>query len=223
MSDFWLIVLVSAFTGIISLDRSAVGQFQLSRPVVAAPILGFLCGCPVEGVAAGLVFELLFLDSLPVGSFIPDQALFPALLAVLMVKMDGAAAALPAAIVVALPSLFLDRLADRYWRRGNERTFRKANVYLRLGRVKLAEGLHRVAILRTGLYNMLAFLLSCVVLIPVYMLIMDRISGFPELFSSAGMVPFLVGLAALTASHVQGRGWIGFAIGLTFGIVAGIG
>lgn len=222
MADLYLIVLVSIFVGIIAVDRAAAGQFQFSRPIVAAPMLGILTGCLVEGVIAGLVFELIFLDSLPVGAYIPDQALFPALLAVLMVKVDGAADALPAAIVLALPSLFLDRFADRRWRRINERTFRKAKVYLRLGRADLAERLHRLSILRAALYHMAAFLVSCAVLIPVYRLIVDGDGGFQGIFLAVGIVPFLVGLAALTASHVKGKGWIGFAIGLAFGALAGI-
>jgi PTS system mannose-specific IIC component len=221
ISSILLIVLASAFTGFIILDRAAFGQFLISRPIVAAPLLGFLSGCPVEGIIAGLVFELLFLNSLPVGSFIPDQALFPALLSVLMVKIDGGLTAMPAAVIVALPSLFLDRLADRRWRRRNERAFHKAEVYIRLGRADLAERLHRIAILRAGLYNMLAFLLSCVFLIPLYSLVLGRFNGIPVLFSSTGMVPFLAGLAALTVGHVQGTRWIGFGIGLALGITVG--
>jgi len=222
MNPLLLILLASVFAGIISIDRAAFGQFQLSRPVVAAPLLGLFLGYFTEGVVIGLVFELLFLDSLPVGSFIPNQALFPALLAVVMVGTGQAQGALPTAIVVSLPSLIADRWADMRWMRGNEKIFNKAEVYVRLGRSDLAEMQHRLGILKAGVYHFAAFFFSCVLLVPVFGIAVSKIPGLPGLLAVAAAVPFLTGLAALSANRLQNRGWIGFAVGLSFGVLTGL-
>jgi mannose/fructose/N-acetylgalactosamine-specific phosphotransferase system component IIC len=223
MDAVWLIILSSVFAGVISIDQAAFGQFQFSRPIVAAPLLGLLLNCPAEGVVVGLVFELLFLSSLPVGSFIPDQALFPALVAVVMIGTDEMNGVLPVAIVLALPSFIMNRWADRRWRRSNERAFYKAEVYVRLGRVDLAEMVHRLAILRAGFYHMIGFLLSCAVLVPVHRLIVKGTGGFSGILVAVALVPFFTGLAALTADHARGRGWAGLAVGMIAGVLAGLG
>jgi mannose/fructose/N-acetylgalactosamine-specific phosphotransferase system component IIC len=223
MGTVWVIILSSFFAGLISIDRAAFGQFQFSRPVVAAPLLGLLLGYPAEGVITGLVFELLFLSSLPIGSFIPFQALFPALLAVVMIRADGTNGILPAAIILALPSVAMDRLADIRWMRSNERAFNKAEIYVRLGRADLAEMVHRLAILRAGVYHAAAFLFSAAILVPAYSLTVRGMGGFSGILATAALVPFFTGLAALTADHNKGKGWIGFAVGMVIGVLGGLG
>lgn len=216
------ILVASVFAGVISIDLAAFGQFQLSRPVVAASLLSLLLGCPAEGVVVGLIFELLFLDSLPVGSFIPDQALFPALTAVVIVGVGQAPGVLPVAVIVAIPSLAASRWADTQWRRSNERIYNKAEIYLRLGRSDLAEMQHRFAVLRAGFFHFLAFLFSCSILVPVCGIVVKGIPGSPAFLTVAAAVPFLTGLAALSADRVRRRGWIGFAVGLSFGVLTGL-
>jgi len=216
------ILLASVFAGVISVDLAAFGQFQLSRPVVASSLLGLLLGCPAEGVVVGLIFELLFLDSLPVGSFIPDQALFPALTAVVIIGVEQIPGILPAAVIVSLPSLAANRWADTQWRRKNERAFNRAEVYVRLGRSDLAEMQHRFALMRAGFFHFVAFLFSCSILVPVCGIVVKGIPYSAAFLTAAAAVPFLTGLAALSADRVRKRGWIGFAVGLSFGVLTGL-
>lgn len=52
---------------VVSLDGTSVAQTMISRPLVAAPLAGWLAGSLEAGLAAGFFLELLYLPVLPVG------------------------------------------------------------------------------------------------------------------------------------------------------------
>jgi mannose/fructose/N-acetylgalactosamine-specific phosphotransferase system component IIC len=60
----WLVLL----GGWMAVDGTSVGQFMVSRPLVAATLAGWIVGDPVAGLAAGVVLELFHLAVLPVGA-----------------------------------------------------------------------------------------------------------------------------------------------------------
>ena len=219
------ILFAALFTGIISLDRSAFGQFQLSRPLVAAPLMGAVLGCPLEGALIGLTYELLFLNSLPVGSFIPYHPLFPSLVSVLLVAVykgpHHSLDLLGPAIFLGLPSVFLDRAVDIQWRRSNERAFHRAMVFLRLGRPDLAQQRHLLSIGRAAVFHGAAFLLTAVIFVPVFKEVLKFSDYLPDRLAVVALLPFFVGLAGLSYEQTSRRGWRGFALGIILG--AGIG
>lgn len=53
---------------IVYLDTTAVAQFMISQPLIACPIWGLITGRPEIGLFFGVVFELIWLGSLPVGA-----------------------------------------------------------------------------------------------------------------------------------------------------------
>jgi mannose/fructose/N-acetylgalactosamine-specific phosphotransferase system component IIC len=220
------VALAALLAGIFSIDRSAFGQFQISRPLVAAPILGLVLGCPAQGAIIGLVYELLFLRSLPVGSFIPNHPLFPSLVSVLLVGTyngpEPATSLIGAAIGFGLPTFVLDQAVNVLWRRSNEKTFHRAVAYVRLGRANLAELIHLLAVLRAGVFHGAAFLLSGAILIPLFNAAMHKFSNLTGLLAVVAVIPFFTGLAGLAADRTDRRGWPGFAAGLAVGIGAGI-
>ena len=55
------------------LDRTAAFQLMISRPIVAAPLTGWLLDTPLVGLEVGLLVELLWLCFLPVGAAIPPD------------------------------------------------------------------------------------------------------------------------------------------------------
>ena len=57
--------LVSLICG---LDRVAILQIMISRPIVAAPLTALLLGDPLIGLQIGVMVELLWLARLPVGA-----------------------------------------------------------------------------------------------------------------------------------------------------------
>ena len=58
---------------ICGLDRMAVLQVMVSRPIVAAPLVAWLLGDPLVGLQIGMMVELLWLARLPVGAAIPPD------------------------------------------------------------------------------------------------------------------------------------------------------
>jgi PTS system mannose-specific IIC component len=68
--DYLFVGLVSMVTG---LDRVALVQAMISRPLVAAPLAGWVLGAPLIGLEIGMLLELLWLGRLPVGAAIPPD------------------------------------------------------------------------------------------------------------------------------------------------------
>ncbi len=58
-------VLFSFIAALLSMDQMACFQILLSRPVVAAAILGVVFGDPTEAVLVGICFEFLFCRAIP--------------------------------------------------------------------------------------------------------------------------------------------------------------
>jgi len=65
-------VIVALAGGIICLDRVLL-QVMISRPVVAGPLAGFILGDPYTGLIIGAFIELLWIDRLPIGVYIPPN------------------------------------------------------------------------------------------------------------------------------------------------------
>lgn len=66
---------VTVIGGLLALDGTSVGQFMLSRPLVAGAIIGWLLGAPGLGFTVGAMLELYLLVSFPTGgSRFPEGA-----------------------------------------------------------------------------------------------------------------------------------------------------
>ncbi|MBI3548809.1 MAG: PTS sugar transporter subunit IIC [Elusimicrobia bacterium] len=103
---FWFAAELPALcvvAALLELDATCVGQWMVSRPLVLAPLLGWLCGSAAAGVSVGILMELITLDDLPVGSAMPLNATVAAASAVLLASGPFAlepAAAFPAGIAL---------------------------------------------------------------------------------------------------------------------------
>jgi PTS system mannose-specific IIC component len=73
------IATTSLVGGILCLDRVFL-QFMVSRPIVAAPLVGFLLGDIYTGLIAGAFVELFWIDRLPIGLYIPPNDTITAIL-----------------------------------------------------------------------------------------------------------------------------------------------
>jgi mannose PTS system EIIC component len=61
------LLMLSLLGGLLALDGTSVGQFMLSRPMVASTLAGWVVGAPMEGFMVGVVLEIYLLVSFPVG------------------------------------------------------------------------------------------------------------------------------------------------------------
>jgi mannose/fructose/N-acetylgalactosamine-specific phosphotransferase system component IIC len=68
------IVGIALIGGLIGLDRTAVGQFMISQPIVVGPLTGWILGDPVAGIVIGAVLELIWVLDMPIGAFVPADA-----------------------------------------------------------------------------------------------------------------------------------------------------
>jgi PTS system mannose-specific IIC component len=72
--------IAAALGALICLDR-VVAQVMISRPVVAAPLIGLALGDVATGLVTGALLELLWADRIPVGPYVPPNDTLVAILA----------------------------------------------------------------------------------------------------------------------------------------------
>ncbi len=128
------ILLVSAVGGAVALDKAAVFQFMVSRPIVAAPLIGLMLGDVSTGLQAGVVLELLWIGCLPVGASVPpDETLLSILVTAVTVWCSKALGVPPEEVmalclVLLLPVAIFSQRMDSYVRRMNIASAHEADL-----------------------------------------------------------------------------------------------
>ncbi len=145
LGDLLLGALVSLICG---LDRTAVLQVMISRPIVAAPLAGWVLGDPLVGLQIGLLVELLWLARLPVGAAIPPDdtqvAIASTVLAIGFGKLLSASGLEMEllSLLVAIPLGKFGQFFDRFARQFNIRLVNQAEAALLKGNLLTAECQH---------------------------------------------------------------------------------
>jgi mannose/fructose/N-acetylgalactosamine-specific phosphotransferase system component IIC len=96
------LVLVSLLGGVLALDGTAVGQFMVSRPLVAGALTGWLVGDPFMGLAVGAILEAYLLVSFPSGGARYPEGATATVVAVASTVGGDAVGALPLGVAVGL-------------------------------------------------------------------------------------------------------------------------
>jgi len=194
------------------LDRTAVLQLMLARPIVAAPLVGWVAGDAAAGLQIGLLVELLWLARLPVGAAIPPDdtqvAVGSTTLAVVLapgLPLTGLPLLL-LCVLVAMPLGIVGQLFDRIARHRNGRLQAAAEAAVARGDFAVAEGCHRRGIVHFAL----AALASFAVIVGVGSLMVRLLAPLlaPTLVPAApwlGLMLPLLGGAALLAAGRLGR------------------
>ena len=69
------ILIIIALAGLVSLDKTEVGQTMLSLPLVSGPLVGLILGDLSTGLKVGIIFQLIWFWVVPIGSALfPDTA-----------------------------------------------------------------------------------------------------------------------------------------------------
>jgi mannose/fructose/N-acetylgalactosamine-specific phosphotransferase system component IIC len=118
---------LSIVGGLAGLDAMAAFQVMLSRPLVLGGIVGWLLGDTGSGLLQGCLLELLWVNVLPVGAFVPPDIQFSTIFSVggtLLLRERSAGAAPPAAaasffILASIPLAFFSGLLELKLRRLN--------------------------------------------------------------------------------------------------------
>jgi PTS system mannose-specific IIC component len=80
MIDILIYAIIGAF---LTLDITAFGQLMVSRPIVCAPLFGYLTGDVKSGLWIGMIVELVWSRAIPMGAAIPHDTTAIAILSVL--------------------------------------------------------------------------------------------------------------------------------------------
>ncbi len=120
-----LVLAAALIGGLIGLDRTAVGQFMVSQPLVAGPLTGWLLGDVTSGLVIGAVLELIWVLDLPVGTFVPADSTVAAVSATAIAAIGGGGGAeLPVigfSLLLTVIMVPVTMLADHIMRRRNRR------------------------------------------------------------------------------------------------------
>lgn len=96
------ILLATLLGGLLALDATSVGQFMVSRPLVAGALAGWVLGDAAFGVTVGALLELYLLVSFPTGGSRFPEGATATVVAVAAAAGADAAGALPLAVAIGL-------------------------------------------------------------------------------------------------------------------------
>ncbi|HKL27449.1 MAG TPA: PTS sugar transporter subunit IIC [Desulfuromonadales bacterium] len=158
-TDFILAGLVAVGAG---LDRVAFLQSMFSRPIVVAPLTGWLLGDPMVGLEIGILLELLWLGRLPVGASIPPDdtqvAIGATVLSLSMESLLGMSG-MPVVILCVMAAIPLGKFGqvfDRLARHANGLVL-KRNKAFSSGSPRKLERLHLACLLHFALAGLATF------------------------------------------------------------------
>ncbi len=150
-------------SAVVGLDRTALMQFMVSRPIVAAPLTGLFLGSPGTGLAVGALLELLWLGRLPMGAAIPPDDTQIAVASTLLACMLGTSASTQSqglillSLLVAIPLGKIGVIFDQWARRRNLRLSAKVTAALESGEISAVERAHLCGLVHFGFASLATF------------------------------------------------------------------
>lgn len=147
MAHWFPVAILLAF---LSLDETAVGQFMVSRPIVAGPLVGWLIGRTDIGLEMGALIELIWIGDVPVGAHLPlDLAMLTGTsvaLACELVSNSNPEAAMTYALGIAIPLAALSTEGEVALRKFHIRWLHFAQRMAFNGHLKTFEWLNTVVL-----------------------------------------------------------------------------
>jgi PTS system mannose-specific IIC component len=205
------VMIVSLAGGILCLDR-VVLQAMISRPIVAAPVIGILLGDVYTGLIAGAFVELFWIDRLPMGGYVPPNETLVAILisagVILSAELIGT---LPSGLIALAVFLFLPlgivaQKLESHLCHKNEVMIQEAMGAAEQGDTRAIACMHLCAILRY--YLLSAGLILCFLPLGVAVLTWGypRLTGFivRGLEILYGILPLLGCAVALHTITIRG-------------------
>ena len=207
----WNIILVSVAGGILCLDR-VVLQAMISRPIVAAPVIGLILGEPYTGLIVGAFIELFWIDRLPIGAYIPPNDTIAAIL-ITASSIESAhnlnnfsQGLVILAVLLLLPLGILARQMDLWLCRGNEKLADGALVDAATGNTRAVARRHLTAILRAYLFP------ACFIMVTLPMGIALMTWAYPRLADwmirgltlTYSLLPLIGTAVALSTINIRG-------------------
>ncbi len=159
------VILLSVLGAFLSMDITMFGQFMISRPIFAGPLIGYILGDIQTGFWLGMIVEMMWINTVPLGSSIPVDLTMMTVLSVSWTclhfkgSQDGAIFAL----AMAIPFAYLYREIDIGGRNFNTKIMHWIEKGLEQGKE------YRISL---GLYSGLGlFLLRAFIVYAVFMIL----------------------------------------------------
>jgi PTS system mannose-specific IIC component len=205
------VLIVSIVGGILCLDRILV-QVLISRPIVAAPVIGLILGDPYTGLIAGAFIELLWIDHLPIGADIPpNDTIAAVLIAAGAIESGRILGHLPQglialAVLIFIPLAVLSQKMELWIVRSNEKLARDALSDAAQGDIRSISINHLRAALRSWLLPAGMILIALPVGIGVMTWIYPRLAPWiiRGLNLVYGLIPLIGAAVALNTINLRG-------------------
>jgi PTS system mannose-specific IIC component len=205
------VIVVSIAGGVLCLDR-VVLQAMISRPIVAAPLIGLILGDPYTGLIAGAFIELIWIDRLPIGATItPNDTMAAILVTASSIQsaqlLGGISQGLIAlAVLIIIPLGILTRRMELWIIKGNENLVGEALNDAARGDMRSIARKHLSAILKTYLLSVAFILVALPIWIAVMTWLYPRLAtqivrGLTLLYS---FFPLLGAAVALNTINIRG-------------------
>jgi len=222
------VITVSVAGGILCLDR-VVMQTMISRPIVAAPVIGLILGDPYTGLIAGAFIELFWLDRLPIGAYIPPNDTMAAILITASsiesshLLGDISQGLIALSVLIFVPFGVLAQRMELRISQGNEKLTREALEDAARGDIRSVGRKHLFAILRTYLLSALFILVALPIGIAAMAWLYPRLASFVirGLTLLYNLLPFLGAAVALNTINLRGTVPIFCAVFLAATVVLG--
>ncbi len=204
-------ITVAVVGGIICLDRVLL-QVMLSRPVVAGPIIGFVLGDPYTGLISGALVELLWIDRLPVGVYVPpNDSIVAVLIAAGSILTGKELGHLPRelialSILLFIPFGILGQKMDVSIMRSNDKLSRKAVEDAKTGNIKGISRKHVFGLFKTFFFTVLFIFVFLIfgVMILKYIFPLIPQKGLTALTYTYLFLPLLGVAVALNTINLRG-------------------
>jgi mannose/fructose/N-acetylgalactosamine-specific phosphotransferase system component IIC len=203
------------------MDRVFMFQFMVSRPMIMAPLIGFVMGDIRAGLLIGASLELLWLNAPPVGSYLPNDESFCVAVAVPVAifatgSMNVSAAA-GYSILLSMPFSLAGRSMDMHLRTLNERLIPPG---CERGEKEVRSAM-RKALARAFLYALVSIGVCTAILVTATSFVKGYIPEF--VLTSFSYMPFMcivIGLATLVSKDIPRRAHSGmFVLGMALALV----
>jgi len=223
------VFIVSIVGGILCLDRVLV-QAMISRPVVAAPVIGLILSDPYTGLVAGAFIELFWIDRGPIGAYIPPNDTIAAILITAASILSGELLGhLPTelvamAVLLFIPAGILAQKMDQWLTLGNERLSRGAVAAAERGDAGAVERKHLAAILKSWLFPAIFILVALPIGIAVMTWVHPRLAPWMVrgLVLTYAILPFIGAAVALNTISIRGAVPIVCAVFLVTSVIIGL-
>jgi PTS system mannose-specific IIC component len=165
------IILVSFCGSLLCLDRVFI-QAMISRPVVIAPLIGLFLNNPYAGLVIGAIIELIWIDRLPIGTYIPPNDSIAAVVATSTAviagsQLGGASPELIAlCVLTAIPCGILAKQLDVLIIKSNDTLSDRALENAKENNIRAIEQKNYLGLIKVFLFYALFLLAVLAIFIP---------------------------------------------------------